>query len=273
MELRAVYPTAEHAWAAEVVTDHYREDPDVRAVILMGSCARGKADRTSCVDILVLLEPEVFDQRRDGLEMAWEEFNAMHPALATLRKLGRFTHVDLDFVDGDFRPVPRGWTDGPDAFELEIGNTLAYTVPLHTRGNYLAELKARWLPYYDEALAVERLAMARKFCLNDLYHIPDYAERGLYFQAFKRLYDASREFLQALFIAKRTYPIAYDKWVREEVAEVLGLPELYARLPGLLEICPFESRLTAEKAAELEALLEQYAPAPDYPQGPSAPRG
>jgi hypothetical protein len=67
--------------------------------------------------------------------------------------------------------------------------------------------------------------------------------------------------LQALFIARRTYPIAYDKWVREEVEEILGLPELYARLPGLLEICPFESRLTVGKAVEPEELLEMYAPA------------
>ena len=261
LEPRALYPLAEHARAAEAVTDFYRSDPDVCAVILMGSCARGRADRTSCVDILVLLEPETLDHRRGALEAAWEEFNARHPALIALRKIARFTHVDLDFIDGDFRPTPRGWTDGPDAFELEIGNTLAYTVPLHTRGDYFAGLKARWLPYYDDALRAERLAAARMFCLNNLYHIPDFAGRGLYFQAFKRLYDASREFLQALFIAKRTYPIAYDKWVREEVGEILGLPELYARLPGLLEICPFESRLTAVKAAELEALLEQYAPA------------
>lgn len=29
--------------------------------------------------------------------------------------------------------------------------------------------------------------------------------------------------MQALFIARRTYPIAYDKWIREQVVDILGL--------------------------------------------------
>ena len=97
----------------------------------MGSCARGKADRTSCVDILVLLRPELLAQRRTGLEarVAGVLRSRSRP-FAELRRIDRFTHVDLDFVDGDFQPTERGWTDGPDAFELEIGNTLVYTVPL-----------------------------------------------------------------------------------------------------------------------------------------------
>lgn len=97
---------------------------------------------------------------------------------------------------------------------------------------------------------------------NNLHHIPLYVERGLYFQSFDRLYNALQEFLQALFIARRTYPIAYNKWIREQVEEILGLPELYAQLPRLLEIRHFESREIAEKAVTLERLLEAYAPAP-----------
>lgn len=97
---------------------------------------------------------------------------------------------------------------------------------------------------------------------NNLHHIPLYVERGLYFQSFDRLYNPFQEFLQALFIARRTYPIAYNKWIREQVEEILGLPELYAQLPRLLEIRHFESREIAEKAVTLERLLEAYAPAP-----------
>ena len=37
------------------------------------------------------------------------------------------------------------------------------------------------------------------------------------------------------------YPLAYNKWIREQVAENLGLPELYARLPHLFELVPFEN--------------------------------
>jgi hypothetical protein len=141
---------------------------------------------------------------------------------------------------------------------LEIGNTLVYTVPLWQRSDYFDSLKAQWLPYYSEVLRQERLAMVRDFCVNNLDHIPLFVERGLYFQSFNRLYDAFREFLQALFISRRTYPIAYDKWIREQVEEILGMPHLYQRLPGLLEISHFESDEVARKAEELRALVEEH---------------
>lgn len=65
---------------------------------------------------------------------------------------------------------------------------------------------------------------------------------------------------QALFIARRTYPIAYNKWIREQVEEILGLPELYTQLTLLFEIKQFASSETADKAEEVEQLLEKYAP-------------
>ncbi len=52
-------------------------------------------------------------------------------------------------------------------------------------------------------------------------------DRGLYFQAFDRLYNAHQEFLQALFISRRTYPIVYNKWIHEQIVDILHLPELY----------------------------------------------
>ncbi len=119
-------------------------------------------------------------------------------------------------------------------------------------------MKSRWLPYYDEELRRERLAIVRRFCLNNLHHIPLYVERGLYFQAFHRLYDAYREFLQALFISNRIYPIAYDKWIKEQLEEILDMPELYQQLSRLFEISHFESYEIAHKATQLEKLLEQY---------------
>jgi hypothetical protein len=72
------------------------------------------------------------------------------------------------------------------------------------------------------------------------------------------LYHAFQEFLQALFIAHRTYPIAYDKWIREQVEDILGLPELYRELPALFEYRRFESDELLEKAKRLERLLAEY---------------
>jgi hypothetical protein len=144
-----------------------------------------------------------------------------------------------------------------------MGNYLAYSHPLWQGSDYWTRLKTQWLPYYDEMLRRQRLNMVRHYCLNNLHHIPLYVERGLYFQSLDRLYNAYREFLQALFIARRTYPIAYNKWIREQIEEFLELPALYSQLTHLFEIKRFESTEIADKAEEVESLLEQYAPAPD----------
>lgn len=238
--------------------DFFSARSDIEAVILYGSCARGKASRDSCLDILVLVYPEVLSTKKAVLEQQWNEFYQTREVFKALGHVGRYSHVDLDFIDGRFTPRPRGWTSGPDEFELEIGNTLVYSVPLWERGDYFERLKAQWLPYYDETLRCERLAMVCRYCLNNLDHIPLFVDRGLYFQAFHRLYDAFREFLQALFISRRTYPIAYNKWIREQIEEILGMPELYKQLPKLFEIERFESLALAHKAKDLIRLLEEY---------------
>jgi hypothetical protein len=172
--------------------------------------------------------------------------------------------VHPGFFDGQFVPTEQDEAAGPDSFEIGIGNFLVYSMPLWGRDGgaaYLNEVKAKWLPYYDDELRRRRLEAVRWYCLNNLHHIPLYVERGLYFQSFDRLYNAYQELLQALFISRRTYPIAYNKWIREQIVEILDLPELYQRLPRLLEIRDFESSELVGKAEEVERLLDQYAPA------------
>jgi hypothetical protein len=197
-----------------------------------------------------------------ALEADWARFEETNPAILAMKKVGQYSVVHPDFIDGAFAPQERDEAAGPDDFEIGIGNFLAYSVPLWQGSDYFTRLKQRWLPYYDEELRQQRLAMVRHYCLNNLHHIPLYIERGLYFQSFDRLYNAYREFLQVLFIARRTYPIAYNKWIREQVEEILGLPELYTQLAHLFEIRQFASSEIADKAEEVEQLLEKYAPAP-----------
>jgi hypothetical protein len=64
--------------------------------------------------------------------------------------------------------------------------------------------------------------------------------------------------LLALHVEHRIYPIAYDKWIREQIVDNLALPELYERLPALFEIAHLESRELDQKATELRALVETY---------------
>jgi len=256
--LHPVYPTVEHQRAADAIRDHFAARTEVATVLLVGSTARGKASRDSCLDITVLIMPDDFAARKQSLQNDWTTFYEHEEVFRRLLGVGAYTHVDLEIGDGEFAPRYHGWTSGPDEFELEIGNTLVYSVPLWQGGDYLARLQAQWLPYYSESLRRERLAMVRRFCLNNLDHIPLFIERELYFQSFNRLYDAYREFLQALFITRRVYPIAYDKWIREQIEGVLGLPELYQELPLLFEIQHFESKEIAKKATLLRRLVEDY---------------
>jgi predicted nucleotidyltransferase len=255
---RPAYPTQEHQRAASAIAGFFAARSDIEAVLLAGSTARGKASRDSCLDITVLVRPEVLATHREDIEQQWAACYESADVFRALRAVGKYSHVDLDVINGCFVPGYHGWTSGPDEFELEIGNALVYSAPLWQRAAYLSELKAHWLPYYGEELRRERLAMVRRFCLNNLDHIALFVERGLHFQSFNRLYDAYRELLQALFIARRVYPIAYDKWIREQIEEILGLPELYRQLPPLLEITHFEGGEIAQKAEDVRQLIASY---------------
>jgi len=260
---QAKYPTPEHKLAAETITEFFTTHYNLDAVLLVNSCARGRATRDSCLDIIVLAQPTLLQSQRPQLETGWEKFLATDATINNLKNAGKYSVVHLDFVDGAFVPQERDEAAGPDGFELGIGNFLAYSVALWQGSNYLPSLKKEWLPYYGDELRAQRLTMVREYCLNNLHHIPLYIERGLYFQSFDRLYNAYREFLQAVFIARRTYPIAYNKWIREQVEDILGLPELYNQLTHLFEITHFESREILDKAIEVEGLLQSYAPAPN----------
>jgi predicted nucleotidyltransferase len=261
MLLQAVYPTPEHRTAAEAIVQFVTTNYRIDAVLLVNSCARGKATRDSCLDIVVLARPESRQSQLNALEAEWARFEETSPAIAELKQVGKYSVVHPNFEDGTFAPPERDEAAGPDWYEVGIGNLLAYSVPLWQGSDYYERLKQQWLPYYDENLRQQRLEMVRNYCLNNLHHIPLYIERGLYFQSFDRLYNAYQEFLQALFIARRTYPIAYNKWIREQVEEILGLPELYVQLSHLFEIKRFESTELADKALEVERLVEEYAPA------------
>ncbi|HEY0738014.1 MAG TPA: nucleotidyltransferase domain-containing protein [Herpetosiphonaceae bacterium] len=254
----ALFPTRLHQQAAEAIVAFFQPRPGVDAVLLVNSCARGVATPESDLDIAVLVSPLLPPAERLALEQEWQQIRDSAAIFQQLRASGQFTGVHLDLFDGQF--APESWDDGggPDGFELGIGNEVAYSRPLWEANTAFRDLRDAWLPYYDESLRQQRLAMVRDACHYDLDHVPFYVARGLHFQAFDRLYKALQEFLQALGIAHRTYPIAYNKWIREQVESRLGLPELYTQLPPILEIPRLESHDVTLKAADLRQLLERW---------------
>jgi len=254
------YPTQEHKEAAEAIVEHLSNWPEIEAILLTCSCARGRATRDSCLDVAALVLPGISRQQMDSVQKRWDKCCTSERVFQDLRQVGAYSLAEVEFCDGVFDPSGHDWTSGPDTFELAIGNILVYSVPQWERSDYLSTLQRSWLPYYPEHLRQQRLEMVLRYCQNNLDHIPLYIERRLYFQSFHRLWNAFGEFLQALFISRRTYPIAYDKWIKEQVAEILGLPELYAQLPRLFEIAAFESRDILRKAEQLRSLVDRYVP-------------
>jgi predicted nucleotidyltransferase len=245
------FPTAQHAQAAEMAAQFFAPLPQVDTVLVVNSCARGQATAESDLDMAILVQPDTPSAQITALEVRWR--TAAHDA-----HLHELVLLHLDVISGQYAPTV--WDDGggPDYFEVEIGNQVAYSAPLDTAGAYYRQLQAQWLPYYSEMLRASRLRMLRAACAYDLDFIPFYVGRELYFQAFDRLYKAFQEFLQALFIARRTYPLAYNKWIRLQVEHWLGLPALYRALPTILSVSNLESDELTHKSHMLRDLLKQW---------------
>jgi hypothetical protein len=248
------YPTAAHEGAALAITEFFASRDETDAVLLTNSCARGKATVDSCLDMQVIVQPDVVEH----VDADFRSFAAERDAVAALLVAGRFSDLHLDVTDGVLAPGPID-DEGIDWFEVSVGNLFVYSAPLFVRGERFERLRAPWLPYYDEALRRERLQAARWFVLdNNLARIPWFLDRDLYFQAFDRFYRAFQGFLLGLHLSRRIYPIAYNKWIHEQICENLDLPHLYDQLPRLFELDPFESRALDVKAQDLRHLVDEY---------------
>jgi hypothetical protein len=253
------FPTPAHKDASVAVTDFFSTEKIVNSVLLTCSCARGRATKDSCLDISILTDPAAEPGPVRELRSRWDAHYRQAPVFAALRSAGKYSQVDLELTSGIIRenPEEHNWTSGPDSFELSIGNLFVYSVPLYGQ-EYWTLLRTAWMPYYDEPMRKRRLAMVKMYLRNNLDHIPPYIGRQLYFQSHKRLILAVEEFLQALFISRKTYPIAYDKHIREQVEGILKLPELYEQLMHMFEISHFESDELPARGECLAGLAEEY---------------
>ena len=105
-------------------------------------------------------------------------------------------------------------------------------------------------------LRLQRLQMIKDACNYDLDHIPFFIKRELYFQAFDILCKAFQEYLQALFIANKTYPIAYNKWIKEQVVKWLNKPDLYPNFHRFCQSVILKADEINDKAKDLRMLLD-----------------
>lgn len=253
-----IFPTDLHRQATEIIKDYFLQQQNIDTILLVNSISRGKATPESDIDIAILVSQTTDKTEIKILEENWEIFLNSDPTLAMYKNLHRFAQIHLDIIDGTF--THSIWEVGAvsDYFEIEIGNRLVYSKPLTEEGENFLNLKAKFLPYYDSKLQNNRIKMVKDAFTYDIEHIPFFIKRGLYFHAFEILFKAFQEFIQILFIKNKTYPIAYNKWIREQVEEILKLPELYKLLPDIISVGNIESNEINEKAKKLNSLLNQF---------------
>jgi len=252
------FPTELHRTATNASKDFFLNQQHIDTILLVNSLARGKATPESDIDMAILVPVTTTIAERERLYSIWKEFLNSDPGLKQFRRSSKFAQIHLDIFDGVFEPAP--WEDGGviDSFELEIGNRILYSEPLNGMGEYFKKLRSKWLPYYEEELQVERLQLAKESCLYELDHVPFFVKRNLHFHAFDKLYLSLQKFLQTIFIKHKTYPIAYNKWINEQVVEILNLPQLYKVLPGIISVDKLESSEIIVKANTLRTLVDQY---------------
>ena len=118
------FPTALHREVADLAGDFFSSHACVDTILVVNSCARGRAVAGSDLDMAVLITPTTPSQEVQSLTMKWQQFMATQPVVHRFRSTGRFTQVHVDVFDG--RMTPAVWDDGggPDSFEIEIGNQI-----------------------------------------------------------------------------------------------------------------------------------------------------
>ncbi|MBL0183941.1 MAG: hypothetical protein IPP96_17300 [Chitinophagaceae bacterium] len=251
------FPTTLHQDSAELVRDYFLTIPNVDTVLVVNSCARGQAVPESDLDFAILVNPDTTPTEIRKIQADWQIYSERQPTFLKYKQSNQFAHLHLDIIDGSYTPTILEIGVASDFFEIEIGNQICYSAPMGNAGLYFQELQNKWLPYYNEELRLQRLAMTRNGCEYDLRHIPFFIKRGLYFQAFDILCKAFQEYLQTLFIANKTYPIAYNKWIKEQVVKWLNQPDLYPKLSPILSVSNIESNEINVKAKILLELLNK----------------
>jgi len=259
MDRKPIFPTKIHQDTAELIRDYFLAIPGVDTVLVVNSCARGLAVPESDLDFAILTKPGITPGEANEIESSWTRYLENQPTFLKYKQSHQFAHLHLDLIDGNYRPGSLERGEPIDYFEVEIGNQLCYSAPMDNPGPYFEELQNKWLPYYDEELRQQRLMKSRIACEYDLDHIPFFMKRGLFFQSLDILSKSFQEYLQTLFISKKVYPIAYNKWIKEQIVKWLNMPELYPKLPPVLSVGNIESNELVDKASMLRQLLNNVA--------------
>ena len=244
----------------------YAANPDVEAVILGGSTARGHADRHSDIELGVFWRRPPTDEERQAAAGAikgdlhrlypynpqygvWSDDYFLGRAASGAPKSGvllELGHYTVDFLDRTFKAVLQGHDPDPEKQNLVAG--VADSVPLHNSGLVL-EWKERAALYPDElSLAVvRRYAQIDHFWRSEMWLARDENLMMLY----ESFVEAQQKVLHVLLGLNKVYYFKF-KWL----AVVAGRleqkpPNLVRRLRRAYQLEP------AAGAQEVAALVEE----------------
>jgi len=257
-----VYPNDEYPKVLTKVTDYFKAYPGVYAVVLTGSLARGRAVEGSCIDLSIFLGKKQFETLASTLKSRVEAYSGLGGRICYYEGdveggvLFGGIRVDVIFTNGNLDPHSENSFDiTRDEFETTIGNLFVYCVVLYKKGSRYENLKRKYLPFYNDALRKIRLAGTGEEFAYKIWKTEWLAERGEYLSSLEALLEAQRIFLQHLFIKKRKYPIDYVKWIKEQCAQTLQMPDLYQELVSIINGIELDKKGLTTKASILEQLF------------------
>jgi hypothetical protein len=251
-----IFPTARHARLTRALAALFADEADLSAALLGGSLARGRGHPASDVDLLLLIPHDrLLAYRARDRAPKFAAIGAdrveTEPDGVALDFGGLAAHVWM--TDGELRPRAGGAVLD-DPFELEVAALFVNARLLLDRDGRYGQLRARYVPFYEEALRQARLlALAGEFA-DHCAAVESLAERALHFAAVARLLTAFRAFVLGLFLARRRYPLDLLKHLEEQVAEGLGRPDLLPALRSVLALPTLDGPALAERAGQLRAL-------------------
>src|SRR6476469_2140459 len=125
------FPTKLHQDSADLVRDYFLAIPNVDTVLVVNSCARGKAVPESDLDFAILVKPDTTPAEIKNMEQAWQIYSEKQTTILKYKQSSPFAHLHLDVIDGKYRPANVEKGEPIDYFEIEIGNQVCYSAPMN----------------------------------------------------------------------------------------------------------------------------------------------
>jgi len=217
MTFKPGFPTKLHHDAAELIKNYFLAIPNVDTVLVVNSCARGQAVPESDLDFAILVAPGTKPDEKRNIEDSWQIHSETHQTIIKYKQSSQFAHLHLDIIDGNYVPMNIKNGEPIDYFEIEIGNQICYSAPMHNPGSYFQMLQSKWLPYYNEALRLQRLQMIKDACNYDLDHIPFLSEESFISRHSTCFTKSSRSIFKSYLLQTEFIPLLTISGLRNKL--------------------------------------------------------